>query len=287
MSINIDQVKQSQRAVKDFKPNHMRPLRLLTVGVVVTSVIIGALFYGNHPQWSTASIVEKASRNAQTKNNAQPVVAANRVQQAAVKQGVTPDYSGHGGLASKADMAKLAQSQQSEILRGHVAVPSFNISEPVYEGTSNHVLAIGAGLNQPGLTFGSGVVSVFAHNLGDYNAIWPYHPTKFSALQNMTDKTIIGQDIYLSDGHTVYVYKATKLEYGIPVGLMNQELSDTNSGKPKVKLIACLEDQEFWQHVRASHYTDFTAQKRIVLTGELVREQSITTVTDSLRTQLK
>lgn len=287
MAINIDQVKQSQRAVKDIKSDHKRPLRLLSVGVVVTSVIIGALFYGNHPQWSTASIVEKASQNAQTKNNTQPVMPATQVQQAAVKQGVTPDYSGHGGLASKAEMTKLAQSKQSEILRGHVAVPTFNISEPVYEGTSNHVLAIGAGLNQPGLTFGSGVVPIFAHNMGDYNAVWPYHPTKFSALQNMTDKAILGQDIYLSDGHTVYVYKATKLEYGIPVGLMNQELSDTNPGKPKVKLIACLEDQEFWQHVKASDYTDFTAQKRIVLTGELISKQSISTLDDRLKSQLK
>ncbi|MCT4388511.1 class A sortase [Leuconostoc pseudomesenteroides] len=289
MAINIEQVKRRRSTAPPRLQNtgrlkkHHPIFKTLFLALIGILIVTGAVVYGNHTQWQTAQKVQKASHKAKK----QPVVKANQVKQVAAQKNVKPDYSGTGGLSSKDDMLKLAQSNQAEILRGHVAVPSFSISEPIYEGTSNHVLAIGAGMNAPNLKFGSGLVPIFAHNMGDYNAMWPYHPTKFSALQNMTEKTIKGKDIYLSDGTTVYRYKATKLDYGIAVGVMNQELAVENTGKPKVKLIACLEDQEFWQQVKASHYTNFTAKKRIVLTGELVGQQSINSLDSNLKQQLQ
>ena len=293
MAINIEQVKRRRKTAQPRRPNYHRLkrrhpiLKTLLLAMFGILIVTGAVIYGNHTQWQTAQKVQKASHKAVAQAKKQPVVKASQVKQVAAQKSVKSDYSGTGGLSSKEDMLKLAQSNQAEILRGHVAVPSFSISEPIYEGTSNHVLAIGAGMNAPNLKFGTGLVPIFAHNMGDYNAVWPYHPTKFSALQNMTEKTIIGKDIYLSDGHTVYRYKATKLDYGIAVGAMNQELSIENTGKPKVKLVACLEDQEFWQQVKASHYTNFTAKKRIVLTGELVGQQSINSLDSSLKQQLQ
>ena len=293
MAIDIKQIKKRssttkprQPTVKKGKTKHpiIKTLLLAIAGILF---VTGAVIYGNHTQWQTAQKVQKASHKAAEKAKKQPVVKASQVKQIAAQKNVKPDYSGTGGLSSKDDMLRLAQSNQAEILRGHVAVPSFSISEPIYEGTSNHVLAIGAGMNAPNLKFGTGLVPIFAHNMGDYNAMWPYHPTKFSALQNMTEKTIKGKDIYLSDGHTIYRYKATKLDYGIAVGVMNQELAVESTGKPKVKLIACLEDQEFWQHVKASHYTAYTAKKRIVLTGELVDKQSINSLDSNLKQQLQ
>lgn len=293
MAINLDQVKHRQATVQPQHPNNHRPkkphpiLKTLLLAMVGIFIVTAAVIYGNHTQWQTAQTIQKASHKAAAQAKKQPVVKASQVKEVAAQQHVQPDYSGTGGLSSKADMLKQAQSNQAEILRGHVAVPSFNISEPVYEGTSNHVLAIGAGINAPNLKFGTGSVPIFAHNMGDYNAMWPYHPTKFSALQNMTEKTITGQDIYLSDGDTVYRYKAVKLDYGITVDVMNQELAVEDTGKPKVNLIACLEDQDFWQHVKASHYTNFTAKKRIVLTGELISKQPLSTLDDKLKAQLK
>lgn len=294
MAINMEQIKHRRTTAQPRRPNfnhvknHHLILKTLLFALISILIVTAAAVYGNHTQWQTAQTVQKASRKAATQaKKQQPVVNASQVKEVAAQKSIQPDYSGTGGLSSKEDMLKLAQSNQAEILRGHVAVPSFSISEPIYEGTSNHVLAIGAGMNAPNLKFGTGLVPIFAHNMGDYNAVWPYHPTKFSALQNMTEKTIIGKDIYLSDGHTVYRYKATKLDYGIAVGVMNQELAFDNTGKPKVKLIACLEDQEFWQHVKASHYKDYTASKRIVLTGELVGKQSINSLDSNLKQQLQ
>lgn len=289
MAIDIKQVKKHSGTEQPRQPTinkvqRKHPIiKTLLLAIAGIMFVTGAVIYGNHTQWQTAQKVQKASHKAKK----QSVVKASQVKQVAAQKNVKPDYSGTGGLSSKDDMLKLAKSNQAEILRGHVAVPSFSISEPIYEGTSNHVLAIGAGMNAPNLKFGSGLVPIFAHNMGDYNAMWPYHPTKFSALQNMTEKTIKGKDIYLSDGTTVYRYKATKLDYGIAVGVMNQELAVENTGKPKVKLIACLEDQEFWQQVKASHYTNFTAKKRIVLTGELVGQQSINALDSNLKQQLQ
>lgn len=293
MAINLDQVKHLQATVQPKHTNYHRSkkshpiLKTLLLAMVGIFIVTAAVVYGNHTQWQTAQKVQKASNKAVVQAEKQPVVNGSQVKEVAAQKSVQPDYSGTGGLSSKEDMLKQAQSNQAEILRGHVAVPSFSISEPIYEGTSNHVLAIGAGMNAPNLKFGAGLVPIFAHNMGDYNAVWPYHPTKFSALQNMTEKTIIGKDIYLSDGQTVYRYKATKLDYGIAVGVMNQELAVENTGKPKVKLIACLEDQEFWQQVKASHYKDYTAKKRIVLTGELISKQSIAKLDDRLKSQLE
>lgn len=293
MAINVDQVKRRRQTAQPRRPNYHRSkkrhpiLKTLLLAMVGILIVTGAVIYGNHTQWQTAQTVQKASHKAAKQSKKQTEVKASQVQQVATQKGVKPDYSGTGGLSSKEEMVRLAQSNQAEILRGHVAVPSFNISEPIYEGTSSHVLAIGAGLNAPNIKFGTGLIPIFAHNMGDYNAVWPYHPTKFSALQNMTEKTILGKDIYLSDGQTVYRYKAIKLDYGIAVSDMNQELAVENTGKSKVKLIACLEDQDFWQQVKASHYTNFTAKKRIVLTGELVNSQPIKSSASPLAKQLK
>ncbi|WP_394456430.1 class A sortase [Leuconostoc suionicum] len=293
MAINMEQIKRRRTTAQPRRPNfnhvknHHLILKTLLFALISILIVTAAAVYGNHTQWQTAQTVQKASRKAATQAKKQPVVNASQVKEVAAQKSIQPDYSGAGGLSSKKDMLKLAQNNQTEILRGHVAVPSFSISEPIYEGTSNHVLAIGAGLNGPNLKFGTGLVPIYAHNMGDYNAVWPYHPTKFSALQNMTEKTIIGKDIYLSDGQTVYRYKAVKLDYGIAEGVMNQELAVDNTGKPKVKLIACLEDQEFWKHVKATHYKDYTATKRIVLTGELVGKQSINSLDSNLKQQLQ
>ncbi|QEA46259.1 class A sortase [Leuconostoc citreum] len=283
MAINLEQVKKRQVPAPKTVKRHKRHPILSTFLFAVMSILIvtGAVIYGNHPQWRTAQQVKKLSAN----HSKQAVVTADKVNSVAKQKGVTPDYTGTGGLTTTAKLLKMAKSDQAEILRGHVAMPSFKIREAVYEGTSNHVLAIGAGMNAPNLKFGQGVVPIFAHNMGDYNS--PYGATKFSALQNMTEKTALGKPIYLSDGKTVYTYKATQLAYGMPVGQMNQSLTVANTGKAKVKLIACLEDQEFWAQVKKSNYTNYTAKKRIVLTGELVNEQPLSSIDGNLQQQLK
>lgn len=288
MGLNVNQVKHAQRQRSRLPPKkkwYQKHLiwKVLAVGIVVIATITAAAIYGQHPQWQTAKDMAKVSHQAKPKK----VTPAKQVQTQVAKKNVQPDYSGQGGLASKAEMLKLAKSKQPEILRGYVAVPSYQISEPVYEGTSNHVLAIGVGINEPNTIFGEGTTRLYGHNMGDYNAKWPYHPTKFSALQNMDEKGILGKSIYLSDGQTVYEYHATKLDYGIPVKSYEQSLQVANTGGAKVQLIACLEDEAFWRQVKASHYTNFHANKRIVLTGQLIKHQPLRSVDATLQTQLQ
>lgn len=103
----------------------------------------------------------------------------------------------------------------------------------------------------------------------------------------MTEKTIIGEPIYVSDGHTVYEYRATKLQSALPVKQMEKELVKPYNGQPEVQLIACLEDADFWRQVKAIGYTNFHAPKRIVLTGKLVGQTSISDVPNKLRMQLQ
>lgn len=282
--IKINLSKYKKRTQRRGYVRYIKLVGLLSVTVVVLFI---ANLLGNHPQWQTAHQVQSLANKVEKRNKHRPVVQAENVQANSAKNDVDVDYSGTGGLVNKKELLRLANSNQPEILRGHVAVPSFNISEPIYEGTSNHVLAIGVGINAPNQKFGQGRVTLFGHNMGDYNVPKPYEPTKFSALQNMTEKTAIGQSIYVSDGNTVYKYKAVQLDYGINVKDFEQSLTVPNAGKPKIQLVACLEDQQFWAQVRKSNYTDYTASKRIVLTGELVGQQSYNSVSQSLKAQLK
>ncbi|WP_270314602.1 class A sortase [Leuconostoc citreum] len=298
MAINLEQIKRRQATAQPRQPNYHRPKKhhyiLKTMLLVVPSILIflGAAVYGNHSQWQTAAQLEKTIRQqAQSKKSHNSVgntpVFAVTIAKASQERNVTPDYSGQGGLTSKENMLKLAASTQPEILRGHVAMPSYQISEPVYEGTSNHVLAIGVGINQPNQVFGQGNLSIYGHNMGDYNALWPYKPTKFSALQNMSAKHVINQPIYLSDGQTVYEYHVTKLNYGVPVKTYEANLAQETPSKPTINLVACLEDDTFWQQVKRSGYTNFKADKRIVVTGQLVDQKPMRDMTETIKQQLQ
>lgn len=292
MGIDIQRVTQDQGIKRRQLPKRIKWIKVSVLIGLAAVAVGGAALYGSHAQWETGHALAKIEKQAQREQTQSQTavtkpVSSSEVRGAAIQSGVTPDYSGKGGLADKATMLKLARSNQPEILRGHVAVPSFNISEAIYEGTSNHVLAIGVGLNEPNVSFGKGLVPIFGHNMGDYNAIWPYHPTKFSALQNMTAKSIIGKPIYVSDGKTVFEYRASKLQSSLPVETLEKDLLKPHKGTAEVQLIACLEDDAFWRQVKASGYRDFHASKRIVLTGELVDQTPIGNVSQSIRAQLQ
>ncbi|WP_349535457.1 class A sortase [Leuconostoc citreum] len=291
MGINRQQLKHT-RSKKSFpRYRHKKMVKIMAVALIALSIIFLCGVYGNHAQWQTASQVQKQANHVQQAKsrgtNVEPITSEQVTEQVA-KQGIQPDYSGQGGLVAKDKLLQLAQSKQSELIRGYVAMPSYGISEPIYEGTSTHVLAIGVGVNQPNQVFGKGSVTLFGHNMGDYNAIWPYKPTKFSAMQNMRSKDVAGQSIFLSDGQTAFEYRVTTLDYGVPVSDLETRLAnDTQANPAKVRLVACLEDAAYWQRVKASHYTDFRADKRIILTGELVSSKPVHQLKASLQRVLQ
>ncbi|MBZ6008255.1 class A sortase [Leuconostoc gelidum subsp. aenigmaticum] len=285
MGLNLAKINQQKQRQRIKTPSAFKRLLRLTILLVSVVAIIGSVtFYGQHSQWCTGHTLSKMAKRSST---AIKPVRVENIHQQALKLHVTPDYSGGGGLADKPTMIKLAQSNQPEISRGHVAVPSFNISEPLFEGTSDHVLAVGVGINEPETTIGKGRLPIFGHNMGDYDAIWPFQPTKFSALQNMTANSILGHSIYVSDGQTVFEYRATNYVSGLPVAQLNAALDVPYNGQSEVQLIACLEDAAFWQEVKASNYTNFHADKRIVLTGTLISQQSFNSLDAKLKEQLQ
>jgi len=293
--VGLNQQQLQQHTTHRVKAKKL-PTKLLKIAVLLVPALIFiaiCTIYGNHSQWQTASqlnqTIKKQPGKSKMSRNTSITKALSAVDVTKVSQQdrVTPDYSGQGGLTSKENMMKLAASSQPEILRGHVAMPTYQISEPVYEGTSDHVLAMGVGINAPQQVFGQGNISIYGHNMGDYNALWPYKPTKFSALQNMSEKNVLNKAMYLSDGQTVYEYRVTKLNYGIPVATYEANLAHANTSKPTINLVACLEDDAFWAQVKRSGYTNFKADKRIVLTGQLVNQKPLNETDTKIKQQLQ
>lgn len=268
------------------QPTKRRKLKLWgkrgALVLVIVLIVGGAAFYGQHGQWHTGHALAKIEKYAQKNKANQQPLSAQDVTKKVTQKNIVPDYSGAGGLADKKTLLSLAKSAQPELLRGRVIVPSFNINEPIYEGTSDHVLTIGVGFNEPNVTIGQGRVPIFGHNMGDYDAVWPYQPTKFSALQKMSQKSIVGQAIYVSDGKKVFEYRATKYTSGVSLAQLNASLTAAYHGQSEVQLIACLEDADFWRQVKASGYTNFHAEKRIILTGKLVKQTPIKRVAEPI-----
>ncbi|MGR8822875.1 hypothetical protein [Leuconostoc citreum] len=97
----------------------------------------------------------------------------------------------------------------------------------------------------------------------------------------------MNQAIYLSDSQTVYEYKVTKLSYGIPVTTYEAGLTQSDTSKSTINLIACLEDDAFWAQVKRSGYTNFKADKRIVLTGQLVNQKPLNEIDTKIKQQLQ
>lgn len=238
---------------------------------------------GNHREWLTAqqmqSYVKQKDQNKKhvvrsqdLKDYSKKQISKNNVVYTLSNQKQVSVVYGadNQSLDLKPQMLKkLTHSQRSELLRGFVSVPGYAINEPVYEGVSQHVLAIGSGLNQPNVRFDRGRITIFAHNMGDYNAIYPFKPTKFSAMQTMTND-VIGHSIIIKDQTFIYRYKITGLDKNKSVSILNKELSKPIQNKTAmIQLICCLEDDAFWRELKANHYQMIHAPKRIVLTGQL------------------
>lgn len=143
------------------------------------------------------------------------------------------------------------------ITRGSISIPVQNgvqtpIQTQIYEGSSNYVLAYGAGTIKPNQKIGSGNYAIGAHNVAD-------NRTLFSPLQTQIDvsKRPIA---YVTDGDRTYKYTLNSW----------QRLSRTTKGliadqekhkqTPQLTLITCyLEYPNFYD-----------ALDRVVVTGELI-----------------
>lgn len=128
----------------------------------------------------------------------------------AQRQKVT--FKDNSYVSSMNDVTKHLGDTSGLFLQGYVAVPNLNISEPIYYGTSNTVLANGVGSAKDGQVMGSGNYGISGHNMGRYvnwkipvpdvNGGYINPGSYFTALQDGTPT-----DIYLTDGSKIYQYK--------------------------------------------------------------------------------
>lgn len=93
---------------------------------------------------------------------------------------------------------------------GRIAIPSRNINLPINNGSTNRVLAVGAGTLKDSFApkpyneadvMGKSNFAICGHNMDD-------HYTLFSAIPDMTN----GEHIYTYNGHQIFVYEKTSTQ---------------------------------------------------------------------------
>jgi Sortase (surface protein transpeptidase) len=188
-------------------------------------------------------------------------------------------YGNSGGglnIPNSATLKKYANSSEIVYGRGYVAVPAQKgVTQPISslainEGSSNKVLAIGAGTVQPGAVMGQGNFTIAAHNFGN-------NVTYFSPMQNSIDVDATPK-AYLTDGKKIYVYQFNKTTDDVSgrrvVSYKKGSVANVNNtldGKAMLTMITCDEPGIFTLH----------PDNRLVLTGHLVSEHSVDKATAS------
>lgn len=235
-------------------------INFATIGVAGASMFV----YGAHNEWIQGAVNKSKSARA---------VAGRVVSEQAPSQQIlsqTPDvsYKHYSGFASLDQLQQDAKLKTAEVLRGFIAMPATDSSAaiylPVYEGTSGHVLAIGAGVGRQNRNMGSGNFPVFAHNMGDYMTA---NPSFFSPLETM-NQSVVGHYVYTTNAKQIYTWQIATLDTRIPetsIQIM------ANTPDPMLTMVACQEDSAWWAHYRATG--DTRAPYRIILKSKLVKSQ--------------
>ena len=235
-------------------------INFATIGVIGAGMFI----YGAHNEWVQGAINKSKSAEAVVGR----VVSEQAPSQQVLDQ--TPDvsYRHYSGFASLDELQQDAKAKTAEVLRGFVAMPATNSSTsiylPIYEGTSDHVLAIGAGVGRQNRNMGKGNFPVFAHNMGDYMT---FNPSFFSPLETM-DQSVVGHYVYTTNAKSIYTWQVSTLETRIPetsIQIM------ANTPDPQLTLVACQEDADWWARYRSTG--DTRAPYRIVLKSKLTDSQ--------------
>lgn len=139
-------------------------------------------------------------------------------------------------------------------LVGYVAIPSRNIMLPINHGSSNRVLAIGAGtlkdrnapkpFNEPDV-MGKSNYALCGHNMDD-------NYTLFSPIVGMQD----GEKIYTTNGKSIFVYRKYQTQVVAPTDIQVIFNTQQTDKKPIITLTTC----------------NWTGSKRYVIRGKLIRK---------------
>lgn len=152
---------------------------------------------------------------------------------------VSFDYEAVEPISPQAVMKSQFKSVDYPVI-AELAIPSIDVSLPIFLGVSNDALLYGAGTLKPDQVMGQGNYALISHLSYDLSAL-------FSPLSNIP----MGAAIYLTDLENVYIYRASEKLEVRPDELW---VLDDVIGHTLVTLITC---------------ADYEAQNRLVVQGEL------------------
>ena len=187
---------------------------LLSIGiglVVVDGLIVGIFQAFPATAVSTANLIN-FNTNTLGHRKSQKIYNHVNLDQLSPAQKKDVSFTDNNYVSSIHSITDYLGDNSKLYLQGYVAVPNVGIYQPIYYGTSNTVLANGAGTAKDNQTMGSGNYAISAHNMGSYvNWTVPVpsvsggyiKPGKyFTSLQTQTPSYI-----YTTDGVNIYKYK--------------------------------------------------------------------------------
>lgn len=179
-------------------------------------------------------------------------------------------------------LLKQRKNTDNLTLRTELSIPKLKIDLPIYEGVSSSTLAWGGGTAKYGQVLGKHNYAVEAHNYIklSYARNWFFSnlQTKIApaglvkpGMANKYIAAIRGMNIYAKDASNVYTYKVLESQIRNINNPMAADLledyrvnTETSSHKPLITLATCYEQYNVAHPIQ-----------RIVVTGELVKKQSI------------
>ena len=225
-----------------MKSNRLRRHQVKLASAVVDRVwpywvaggllVIGALDLGGVALFQAFPSVEVSAVNAVAYESntlgsrpSQTIYQGLRNDQLSDKQRRSVTFKDNSYISNVSAIKSALADNSGLYLQGYVAVPKLGIYNPIYYGTSDTVLAHGAGTAKDDQIMGRGNYAISAHNMGSYvNWSVPVPAVSggriqpgsyFTALQSNTPDYI-----YTTDGEMIYTFKQAA-KFGTNVGDSN------------------------------------------------------------------
>lgn len=134
-----------------------------------------------------------------------------------------------------------AKADRSLVI-GEIIIPSIETHLPIFTGTENESLKVGAGTMKPKQIMGEGNYALAGHNTENTSQL-------FSSIEDI----VYGERIVVTDKKTAYIYRAVSKDVVLPERL---DIIEDREGRKLITLVSC-------------YSTD--GSDRIVITGELLK----------------
>lgn len=266
---------ENEEIKEEEKKNH-------TKEVVITSAVLlallgiggGALYHYNSPAHHREETQENVQEVAKT-----PVDKTFPLNKSDEKKKPTISFNPNNikGVPTLDELDalqdKVISGEEPVIKKGNIAIPSLDIQCPIYEGTTQYTLAVGAGTAKPNQQLGKGNYALAAHNMikayGLNNYFFSNFETKLAQNQSELPSVLAntqGVHAYVSDDSHVYEYVLKQSEL-VPYTNGRVILDETKPfGKnvPVLTLYTCGEEAD----TTNPYY-------RIVVQGRFVKKYSM------------